>query len=173
VTEETPGPKKRKGLLGFYIGMGVLLVVLVPLIGNCERIMLARDAAKLRELRASSMWPRVETNSLMCNLFGTVVREGMTYEEVVAVLGRPQPDKGPGEEDQLDKESGRRRCTWFAMDSGEAYENYAVTFDPQGRADFVAKIIEWERDANGRKTKPVWVRSPEDVGRGRYGEPAR
>jgi hypothetical protein len=166
-----PAPPARRGMLGFYVAMGVLLAVVVPLAGNCGRIMLRRDASRLRELRASPAWPDVATDGLICGLFGRLVREGMTYEEITAVLGKPQPERCQFEADRLDPASGRRRCTWFATDEGGGGTEYTVTFDPTGRADFVPRILNWRHDSEGRRTTPNWAWRPEQVGRGPFGEP--
>ena len=86
----------------------------------------------------------------------------MTYKEVVSILGKPEPKRYSGEEDRIDEATGRRRCTWLAMDLGTALELYTVTFDPEGRADFVPYVKSRKRDPGTGIIYVTLVRTPGD-----------
>lgn len=60
------------------------------------------------------------------------VRQGMSYDQVVAVLGEPCRDK-------QDLQRGERRCEWYAqsLPEGARFVWYVVIFGPDGKADLV------------------------------------
>lgn len=144
---------RRDLLLGALVLLPVLLAALAVLFW--KPVMVRYTIWDLRRLRARG--PFNDDGSDECVSFLVsqgVVRPGMSREEIIRVLGKPERDSRVAT-------TGERCCEWHTMDLGHAPEIWVVTFGPDGRARFVPYAVKRRDDASGRR----WVhhvRRPDD-----------
>jgi hypothetical protein len=140
----------------------VVAFLVLALIGGAallwKPLLNSYDSYQLRKLRAAqgrTDLPKPGTDELFWGLLcNGALKKGMTYEQVVAIIGKPDRDLNY-------RDAGRRRCEWQVMDLGRQMEAYVITFGPDGGADFVPYVYERSRDSSGTKWARMY-RSPEE-----------
>jgi hypothetical protein len=154
-------PKPRSDRLYLTISVaGILVVVLLAIVALSWRQLLIRyDVYELKKLRAQhgSAWELAEGTDecVWAILVNGGVKKGMRFEQVVALLGEPQRDfPATG--------ISARRCEWLTTDMGLGHEQYVVTFDSNGKADFVPWISKRERMPTGTVVAHM-IRTPEEA----------
>lgn len=157
---------RRDILLGALVLLPVLLAALSLLLW--KPVMIRYTVRDLRRLRArGSIVPGTDecVNTLISL---RAVRIGMTFEEVVRILGKPDEDFKPDNDKNLilipEGFPCERWCEWFVHDTGLQTEVYAVTFDAEGHASFVPYISKKGKDASGTRWAH-YVRTPLDLWR--------
>ena len=130
-----------RSLTGFYIGVGVVAALVGLGVWQWTPMKVSYHAQSLRKLRTATATDALgrhfpadhllEADGHFRELFGLgAVREGMSYDEVTGILGKPDnivrhPDRGA------------RACKWNTSADDGCYEGYIVIFGPDDRADFV------------------------------------
>ena len=110
---------------------------------------------ELHRLRAEGWEHSDGSDECVCALVHLgALRPGLSYDEVVRVLGKPDWDGA-------DPRTGERRGTWLTMDLGHGTDSWVVTFGPDNRARFVPYISKRETDASGTRIAH-YVRRPDD-----------